>query len=156
MLNMFLTTGSKWFMNGAQWVCDVFKFNQGIFDMININGVSYSGKNVTIHNGEVFVDGKLASGVDSKVINIKIDGNIDSFKSDHCNAIEVVGDISQLDTISGDVCVYGSVRNGITTKSGDIVVSASVTGDVSSMSGDISCTKITGNVKTVSGDIRKK
>lgn len=48
--------------------------------MVTINGKTYKGNNVSMINNKVFIDGKEVTGddSDSKVINIKIEGNIET------------------------------------------------------------------------------
>lgn len=106
--------------------------------MIIINGISYSGNNITIQNGKVIVDGKNLTPED-KEINILIEGNIDSVKVDYCNELLIKGDAGNISTVSGDVSVLGKV-----------------TGSIMTTSGDVDCTTISGNVSTVSGDIKTR
>jgi hypothetical protein len=60
---------------------------------ITVNGrkISFTGSNMTITNGKVFVDGKLMQGTEQneKEINIIVEGNIDKLECD--------GDINNLE-----------------------------------------------------------
>jgi len=103
--------------------------------MININGKSYSGNNVTIKNNKIYIDGVNQTPVNDKVINITVDGNISKLDVDECEQIIVHGDCSKVSTMSGDV------------KCGN------VTGNVKTMSGDVECGNVGGDVETMSGDI---
>lgn len=106
---------------------------------ININGKSFTGNNVSIINGKVFVDGVEQTG---------------EFAQEQTINVTVNADINNLKTVSGNVTVTGNVTTA-NTVSGDLTVTGSVHGDVHSVSGDVSCGAISGNVKTVSGDIKK-
>lgn len=86
-------------------------------------------------NGKVFVDVKNVTP-DSKEINIKVEGNIDELKVDVCSKIQIIGDVSNIKTQSGDVEVSGNVNGSIQTMSGDVEC-GTVGGSVSTMSGDI-------------------
>ena len=103
-----------------------------------INGNFYSGNNISIKNGQVFIDGVKADELTkSKTINITVSGNVETIKD--CN---------------GSVKIKGSASN-VSTQSGDVTCS-DVNGSVSTMSGDVSAKQILGNVSTMSGDISKK
>ncbi len=129
---------------------NIFKKNNDAF--MDINGVKYSGKNITIKNNKVIVDGKDVTP-DGKEINIKILSHIDKIDVDQCNKIEVTGNVGSIQTTSGDVSVTGDIKGNLKTMSGDIKIKGSITGNVNTMSGDVECDNIGGNVETVSGDI---
>ena len=48
---------------------------------VTINGKTYTGNNIIVSNGKIMVDGKNVTS-DDKVINITVNGNIDSLKVD--------------------------------------------------------------------------
>lgn len=104
--------------------------------VVNINGRIFSGNNVIVENGKVFIDGESIDS-DEKEIKIEISGNIENLIIDYCKGINVTGDVSKLKTMSGNVSVTGNVN-----------------GDVETMSGNVKCDDIRGNVKTVSGNIK--
>lgn len=106
--------------------------------MININGKSYKGNNVTISNGEVWIDGKLADDInkDEKIINITISANIQKLDIDNCNKLEINGNCKD-----------------VTSKNGDIKINGSVDGNVNSKNGNIVCGKVSGDVETKNGNI---
>lgn len=109
----------------------------------NINGKVYSGKNISVVNGKVFIDGKLANEdqVDDKIVNIKITINAPtSLHIDTASTIQVYGNVSELKTGSGDVDIMGNCLN-VQTGSGDVEFETLVEG---------------GSVKTGSGDIKYK
>ena len=107
--------------------------------MIKINGQSYSGRNITITNGKVIIDGKnLTPDGDTKEIKIAVQGDVDSINVDVCETIYVEGTVGQIKTSTGDVKVKGNI----------------VAGNVKTMSGDVTCLNVSGDVKTMSGDIK--
>jgi len=119
--------------------------------VIVINGVSYTGNSVSISNNKIVINGKEVKD-DSKVINITIDGNVDSLNVDNCVKVVVNGFVNDLNTMSGDV-ECGNVNKNVRSSSGDIEC-GNVGGDVSTSSGDIKAKGINGNVKSMTGDIK--
>ena len=95
-------------INGATW----------------INNVKIEGaQSISINNGKVYVNGNLREGLESPSIEVKIEGNVASVRTDS-------GDVSTVNTTSGDVSCK-DVKGGVLTMSGD------VGGNVSTMSGNI-------------------
>lgn len=106
---------------------------------VKINGVQYAGKNISIQDGKVFVDGnERDQELNEKVVNVSVEG-----------AAEHVS------TVSGNISISGNVSCSVNTTSGGIECN-NILGDVTTVSGDIDCGDVYGNVKTVSGDICKK
>ncbi len=101
---------------------------------ITINGTTYSGRRITITKDRVIIDG-LDCTPDAKIINIVVNGNVESINADSCQTIHVSGKVGEVAVQSGDV------------HCGD------VSGSVKTMSGNIKCGHVTGNAKTMSGDI---
>lgn len=100
---------------------------------INIGGKTYSGKNITVINNKVTVDGV---GVESShPYIIKIDGNVDVVKVDACIELAINGVSGNVSTMSGDVNCR-DIGGNVTTMSGDVKANK-ISGSVSSMSGDI-------------------
>jgi hypothetical protein len=121
--------------------------------MITINNSNYGGKNITIINGKVFIDGKDVTP-EGKEINISVQGNIDSLEIDFATSIQVHGDVNKLRSGSANVkCT--NITGGVQTGSGDVECT-NIEGDVQTGSGDVEATTITGSVKTGSGDIKYK
>lgn len=102
---------------------------------VSINGVNYSGRNITISGNKVYIDG-VDNTPESKNISIVVNGDLESLKADNCNTIEVTGSVMALNTISGDVKVGGNVDGSVKTMSGDVLC-GSVGGNISTMSGDV-------------------
>lgn len=106
---------------------------------IQINGMSIvGGRNITITNGRVIVDGKDVTGDDAKTITIEIQGDVAELSADMCTTITVTGTVGKIKTQSGNV------------RCGD------VSGSVQTMSGDVSCGAVAGDVSTMSGDICRR
>ena len=103
---------------------------------VSINGVEYRGSNIYIDGDHVVVDGVVQDGQ-------KLAGPI---------KVDVVGNVENLTTSSGDIEVEGDVGN-VNSASGDIIIRGNVSGNVNSASGDIRCNGIGGKVTTVNGDI---
>ena len=100
-------------INGATW----------------INNVKIEGaQTISINNGKIYVNGNLREGLESPSIEVKIEGNVASVRTDS-------GDVSTVNTTSGDVS-YKDVKGGVLT-----------------MSGDVTCGNVGGNVSTMSGNI---
>lgn len=113
---------------------------QGYADVV---GRRISGKNISITNGRIVVDGNDVtsdfSADNQSIIRIRVDGNVESVSCDVC----------------GSITVGGSVGGDIDTMSGNVTC-ANVSGDVTTMSGSVSCGDIAGSVETMSGNIRRK
>lgn len=100
-------------INGATW----------------INNVKIEGaQTISINNGKIYVNGNLREGLESPSIEIKIEGNVASVRTDS-------GDVSTVNTTSGDVSCK-DVKGGVLT-----------------MSDDVTCGNVGGNVSTMSGNI---
>lgn len=95
-------------INGATW----------------INNVKIEGaQTISIDNGKIYVNGNLREDLKSPSIEVKIEGNVASVRTDS-------EDVSTVNTTSGDVSCK-DVKGGVLTMSGD------VGGNVSTMSGNI-------------------
>lgn len=109
----------------------------GNMNSININGSTfYGGRNITINNGRVIIDGKDLTP-DAKNISIQVNGDVHEMSVDACNQVDIHGSVGQISTLSGDVICHA------------------VSGDVNTMSGDVRCQNVGGSVKTMSGDISR-
>lgn len=107
---------------------------KGIWNMITINGKTYTGGNITISNNVVKVNGTVIDM--EKALTLQIEGNVESIDCDYCNSINVTGSAGKINTMSGDVRC-GDVKGSVKTMSGD-VDAKEIHGDVDTMSGDIS------------------
>lgn len=100
-------------INGATW----------------INNVKIEGaQTISINNDKIYVNGNLREDLKSPSIEVKIEGNVASVRTDS-------GDVSTVNTTSGDVSCK-DVKGGVLT-----------------MSGDVTCGNVGGNVSTMSGNI---
>ncbi len=116
-------------------------FNK-IFNMANvtINGKSFSGRNISIHNDKIIIDGKSVEMGDEKIFNINIEGDVENLETVSPKSFTVKGNVNNLSTVSGDVEVGGHVSGSIQTVSGDVRC-ANVGGSINTVSGDIKHTK---------------
>lgn len=106
-------------INGATW----------------INNVKIEGaQTISITNGKIYVNGNLREGLENPSIEVKIEGNVASVRTDSGD-VSITGDASTVNTTSGDISCK-DVKGGILT-----------------MSGDVTCGNVGGNVSTVSGNI---
>lgn len=120
---------------------------------ISINGKVYQSPsgNITMTNDKIIIDGKDVTPSE-KEIYIIVNGDINHLNATHTNEINVIGNVDEIRTSSGDVTVAGGVKQSITTSSGDVKVKRN-TGNVKTMSGDVKIKGNTGTINTVSGDI---
>jgi DUF4097 and DUF4098 domain-containing protein YvlB len=121
---------------------------------ITINGKTYVGENISVVNGVVKINGKHVEITD-KIINISVDGDLDTLSVDNAEQITINGDCGTIESGSGNVKannIYGDVE----TASGKVEVVGTITGKVETASGNVSADTIQGSVKTVSGNIKKK
>lgn len=104
---------------------------------VQINGISYTGKNVTINGDKVVVDGVIQTQSLAGPITVTVQGSCDS-----------------VSTASGDIYINGN-SGRVTATSGDIDVIGNVEGSIQTVSGDVNVRRThTNNISTVSGDIR--
>ena len=119
--------------------------------VINGGSIVCNGNSIIVSNDCVYIDGKKIDT--DKLIDIHIDGNIDSLKVDYCKMISVNGDCKNVQSTSGDVSAM-NVTGNVKTTSGDIECSGSIGGNAETTSGDIECHgNIHGSAATLSGDI---
>ena len=98
-----------------------------------IDGRKFEGKNITINNGKVIVDGVSQDGELSGTVNVSVHGDVERLENNSGNVTaENVGDIS--------------------TGSGDVTCS-SVSGSIRTGSGDVECGSVGGSIRTGSGDV---
>ena len=103
-----------------------------------IGNNNIQGRNISIRNGVVIVDGKQVSLPENeKMINIQAE-SLESLRVDSCNEIKVNGDVG------GDVRV----------SQGRITIGGMVKRDVHVSQGDVDCGKIEGDVSVSMGNIR--
>ena len=99
------------------------------------------GKSIVKRGGEWYVDGKKVDTSDVGMTELDVVN------------IEITGDVTNLNTSSGDVTVNGNFML-VSTGSGDVKCNNVV--NVKTGSGDITCSKASGSVSTVTGDIYRR
>lgn len=106
---------------------------------IEVNGVKYTGNNVSVRNGKVTIDGVV--------------------QADHSKEprimIYVTGDCETVQSSDGDIIINGDVSGDVQSTNGDIEAE-NVTGKVTTTNGDVECWDVGGDVTTTNGDIRHK
>lgn len=111
--------------------------------IVSINGKKYTapdGCSVSVINGKVYFDGKLAEDFTDwkeKHIEIKIEGNCHDVKTD-----------------AGNVTVTGNVEGDVFTGAGNIKVRGDIKGNTKTDCGNISSHHIFGNANTDCGNIK--
>jgi len=108
-------------------------------DNVTINGVSYRGKNVSVSNGKVVIDG-VEQGDETQSKNI---------------VITVKGDVGSVESPDGTIIVHGDVKGNVNATNGDIEAE-NVGGSVTTTNGDVECWEVAGDVNTTNGDIKYK
>lgn len=103
---------------------------------IVVNGHSVVGRNVTVLNGKVIVDGKKVDIPDAKEIIINIEGDLGSLQID-----------------AGDVTVQGSTGD-ITSGAGNVIVGQDVKGSIKVEAGNVDCKDVYSDIKVDMGNIR--
>ena len=106
--------------------------------MVTINGKNYKGKNVSIINNKVYIDGKEATieDNDSKEIKISIEGDIHTLDVDYCEEINISGSCAFATSKNGNFIINGEVRGNVESKNGNIICKG-VLGDVNTKNGNI-------------------
>ena len=124
-------------------------------NQITINGklINVPNGSVVISNGEVYVNGqRYTDNTDDKTINIVIEGNCESLKVDHCQQVEVKGDVRGTVDAGGAVVVHGNVLKNV--DAGGSVNCGDVGGDVDA-GGNVNCGDISGDVDAGGNVFRK-
>ena len=97
-------------------------------------------KNMTINNGKITVDGmsleEWYNRDDIVVINITVNGDVESINADSCDTISINGN-----------------ANYVNTKNGNVSVSGNIEGNAESKNGNITANTIHGNAETKNGNI---
>ncbi len=104
--------------------------------MVTINGKTYNGNNLSVVNNKVYIDGKLVDQEDAKVINIHVEGNIETLDVDHCDVLEIKGNCGNVTSKNGNIVVKGDVEGDVTNKNGNIIC-GNVAGDADTKNGNV-------------------
>ena len=104
-----------------------------------INGKTYKGNNISIINGVIYIDGKIADKSNASLnttIIVKITGNVDSI-STVSGDVEVTVHAGKISTGSGNVSTGGDCAGTISTGSGNVDINGQVYGSVKTGSGNV-------------------
>ena len=127
--------------------------SNGSSSTVIVNGKTYtvSGNNISVKNGNVYVDGKLISeNKGSEVVKIEWKGPLASLKSDV--SVSVDGDIH------GNVDAGGSVNCkdvGKDVNAGGSITCANVNGNVDA-GGSVTCANVSGSIDAGGSVITRK
>lgn len=104
---------------------------------ITINGKSYNGKNITIKNNKVLIDGVVQES-DEKTINVTVTGNVEILDVDSCDLITVNGSANSVKSANGSIKIGGDVTGNVSTTNGSVKVGKSISGNANTVNGSIS------------------
>ena len=140
----------SWFKNNTTTSVSMFGSST-----VRINGKTYKGNNITVKNDVVYIDGKKVDDKNntSKTITIEVVGDVKEIKTGSGD-VNVHGNSGPVKTGSGDVDIHGEVSGSVTTMSGDVEITGDVNDNVTTMSGDIRCKSISGDASSISGDVK--
>jgi len=120
---------------------------------VTVNGVSYSGRNVTIDGDKVIVDGKVVEVPEGRKIEVTIEGDLERLHLTNgvVYAKGMIGDIAmQNGTVNAEADIKGEVSMG----NGKITCH-DVYADVNLDMGSIKASTIHGNASTKMGNISR-
>lgn len=126
-------------------------FNKVVTSTITVNGQTFVGNNVSVVNGEVIVDGKKVAAPEGKVINIAVQGDIESLKVDR-GSVNVTGSVGSVAVSQGDVESIGGVKGKVEIDQGNLEC-GDIFGDVSVNMGNVVAGTIHGSVKAKMGNV---
>jgi hypothetical protein len=107
---------------------------------IIIGNNNFVGKNITVQNGKVIIDGKIVDLPENdKIINI-IAENIESLRVDSCEGITVKGNAGDVRISQGRLSVGGCIMGDVHVSQGNIDY-GNIEGDVSVSMGSINTRK---------------
>ena len=102
-----------------------------------MENINIKGNNVSIINNKIFVDGKEI-GIEEKVINIIVEGNLDKLEVDCCNSIKVNGVTKDVEVSNGNITISGDVKGNVNNINGNIIAKV-INGNCKTKNGDILC-----------------
>jgi hypothetical protein len=102
---------------------------------IIINGKSYSGRNITITNGNVLIDGKPGEEGLSGIVEIKVEGDLATLECQE--SVTVNGNVGKLSAGGSVHCedVSGNINAGGSIHCGDV-------GGMVNAGGSVSCKRM--------------
>lgn len=102
-------------------------------------------KNMTINNGTIVVDGMSIEEWNNRneilVVNININGDIESLEADSCDTISISGNAINVNTKNGNVIVSGNIEGNAESKNGNITADA-INGNAETKNGNIYRTRL--------------
>ena len=126
---------------------------RGAKSKIVVNGHTIVGRNVSIVNGVVTVDGKVVELPDAKEIKIVVEGDLGSLRVD-AGDVSVQGSCGEVEVNQGSVTVAGDVKGEIQVDQGRVECN-DVYSDVKVDMGNINALTILGNATAWMGNISK-
>lgn len=124
---------------------------------IIVNGIKHEGDNIQIRNKKVIIDGKNVTPENTLIVNILVEGNVQSLQVDEAEKVAIAGHAGSVTTMSGSVEVRQDVEGKVESVSGSVRVGGNVHKSVQTTSGSVRVSgSVGGDVTTVSGSIRKK
>lgn len=103
--------------------------------ILTINGCRFNGESISINKNKILIDGEDVTP-DTKEINIVFESDINKLTVADCNSIHITGDCGALQSLNGDIDVFGDV-----------------VGNISTVHGDVDCGDVLGKVKTKRGNV---
>lgn len=129
------------------------KIKKAPSSIVNVNGHSVVGRNVTIINGKVIVDGKPVDIPEAKEIHVTVEGDLGSLKLD-AGQVTVHGSAGEIQVDSGSVSVGMDVKGEIEVSQGKVTCQ-DVYSDVTVDIGSVKAATIHGSVHTKTGTISR-
>lgn len=121
---------------------------------IVVNGVVLKGRNISVNDAGIFIDGRRVDVATGPKIDIQVQGNVDVLDVGYASSIVINGHAGKIQSRAGDI-TCGDVQGNVSASSGDVTC-GQVSGSVSTGSGDISCEVLHGDASSLSGDINVK
>lgn len=105
---------------------------------VHINGMTFSGSNLSIVGGKIFVDGKEVEVKETKTkeIRVTVEGNIETLEVES-GSVEIVGNVGNIEITSGNLKVTGDINGNAEITSGNIKVQGKIGGNASVSCGNI-------------------
>lgn len=121
---------------------------------IVVNGVQLKGRNISVNDSGIFIDGRRVDVASGPKVDIQVQGNVDVLDVGYASSIVVNGNAGKIQSRAGDI-KCGDVTGNVSAGSGDLTCGI-IGGSASTGSGDISCEVLHGDASTLSGGINVK
>lgn len=129
------------------------KIKKAPSNVVNVNGHSVVGRNVTVINGKVIVDGKPVDIPEAKEIHVTIEGDLGSLRLD-AGQVTIQGSVGDVQMDNGSVSVGMDIKGKVTLSQGKVACQ-DVYADVSVDIGSVKAATIHGSVITKTGTISR-